>query len=40
VPRDQLGFDAAFLKKPYDMAEMRELLAAIARDKVGGNLPA
>ncbi|MGZ5202062.1 MAG: response regulator, partial [Telluria sp.] len=29
---DQLGFDAAFLTKPFDVAEMRKLLEAIATE--------
>jgi signal transduction histidine kinase/DNA-binding response OmpR family regulator len=30
VPREELGFDAAFLTKPFDMAEMSKVLGAIA----------
>jgi CheY-like chemotaxis protein len=36
LPRDQLGFDAAFLKKPYELDEMRTLLESLAHDKLPG----
>jgi CheY-like chemotaxis protein len=36
LPRDELGFDAAFLTKPYELAEMRRVLDALAQDEVPG----
>jgi hypothetical protein len=36
LPRDQLGFDAAFLKKPYELEEMRMLLESLTHERFPG----
>jgi signal transduction histidine kinase/DNA-binding response OmpR family regulator len=36
VPPDELGFEAAFLPKPYNVVKMRELLTESARTKEAG----
>jgi CheY-like chemotaxis protein len=36
VPRDELGFEAAFLPKPYNVVKMGELLESAARSKEAG----